>query len=164
MTENKSPGDPSRTQPLAGRTSDKSTPSTTSLHNGHTPKSSSQISLTSTPRGGSESPPHTGSFSSLSFTPELASKQDRLSTIAKQDDLLNQLVNSPRFYHPREGQDVRSFNFLYKELLKGQGTVRPFLVKKEFWSNVFMSTVDTDRGYLGWNERTADLYHRCLVG
>ena len=55
---------------------------------------------------------------------------------------------------------MRSFNFLYKELLKGQGDVRPFLVKKEFWSNVFMSTVDTDRGYLGWNERTADLYHR----
>ena len=90
----------------------------------------------------------------------LPSKQNHLSAIAAQDELLNQLINSPRFYHPRDGQDVKSFSFLYKELLKGQSQSRPFLAKKEFWSNLFMSTIDADRSYLGWNERTADLYSR----
>ena len=90
----------------------------------------------------------------------LPSKQNHLSAIAVQDELLNQLINSPRFYHPRDGQDVKSFSFLYKELLKGQSQSRPFLAKKEFWSNLFMSTIDADRSYLGWNERTADLYSR----
>lgn len=87
-------------------------------------------------------------------------KHSHLSSIMVQDDLMTQLVNSPRFFHPIDGQDLKSCNFLYKELLRGQGAVKPFLLKKDFWNTVFMSTIDTDRGYLGWNERTADLYRR----
>ena len=86
-------------------------------------------------------------------------KRSHLSSIM-QDDLMTQLVNSPRFFHPIDGQDLKSFSFLYKELLRGQGDVKPFLLKKDFWNIVFMSTINTDRGYLGWNERTADLYRR----
>ena len=50
--------------------------------------------------------------------------------------------------------------FLYKDLMKALGGGKGFLLRRQFWNILFMSTVSVDRGYLGWNENTAELYER----
>ena len=68
---------------------------------------------------------------------------------------------SPTLFPPLpEGLDLRGCTFLYKDLMKTLGNTRTFLLNRQFWNVLFMSTVDMDRNYLGWNERTAELYER----
>ena len=68
---------------------------------------------------------------------------------------------SPTLFPPLpEGQDLTGCTFLYKDLMKTLGNTRTFLLNRQFWNVLFMSTVDMDRNYLGWNERTAELYER----
>ena len=57
-------------------------------------------------------------------------------------------------------QDEDSRTYLYKDLMKALGSSRTFMVNRHFWNVLFMSTIDEDRNYLGWNEKTAELYER----
>jgi len=68
---------------------------------------------------------------------------------------------SPTLFPPLpEGQDLTGCKFLYKDLMKALGSSRTFLLNRPFWNGLFMSTVDMNRNYLGWNERTTELYER----
>ena len=58
-----------------------------------------------------------------------------------------------------EGKD-KEYLYLHKELMKLLGNGRGFMLQRSFWNTLFISVVDTDRGYLGWNEKTAELYNR----
>ena len=73
------------------------------------------------------------------------------------------LALSPRFLQHMEGRDLSGSTFLYKELMKQLGSSKAFMLKKDFWNVLFMSTVSTDRNALGWNEKTEELYQRCVV-
>lgn len=70
------------------------------------------------------------------------------------------LALSPRFLQHIEGRDLSGSTFLYKELMKQLGSSKAFMLKKDFWNVLFMSTVSTDRNALGWNEKTEELYQR----
>lgn len=74
--------------------------------------------------------------------------------------LLSDLINSPRFYHPREGQDLSGCTFLYKELLRSLGSSREFMLSRHFWNQLFISTLTVERENLGWNEWTVCLYEK----
>lgn len=74
--------------------------------------------------------------------------------------ILSELINSPRFYHPREGQDLTGCTFLYKELMKSLGNSREFMLSRHFWNQTFISTLTVDRENLGWNEWTVSLYKK----
>jgi hypothetical protein len=51
--------------------------------------------------------------------------------------------------------------FIYKDITKALGpSGRAFMMERMFWNVLFMSVVTVERGYLGWNENTADLYQR----
>ena len=66
---------------------------------------------------------------------------------------------SPTLFPPLpEGQDLKGCTFIYKDLMKALGSSRTFLLNRLFWNGLFMSTVDMNRSYLGWNERTTELY------
>ena len=68
---------------------------------------------------------------------------------------------SPTLFPPLpEGQDLKGCTFIYKDLMKALGSSRTFLLNRLFWNGLFMSTVDMNRSYLGWNERTTELYER----
>jgi len=68
---------------------------------------------------------------------------------------------SPTLFPPLpEGQDLMGCKFLYKDLMKALGSSQTFLLNRPFWNGLFMSTVDMNRNYLGWNERTTELYER----
>ena len=59
-----------------------------------------------------------------------------------------------------EGEDI-PLMYLHNDLIRGLGpSFRELVVKRQFWSNVFASVVHTDRRYLGWNEKTVELYDR----
>ena len=64
---------------------------------------------------------------------------------------------SPRLL---EMVDPKNTTFLYKDLMKALGSGRTFMLSRQFWNLLFMSTIDMDRNYLGWNESTAELYQR----
>ncbi len=54
-----------------------------------------------------------------------------------------------------------SLIYLHNDLIKELGpTFKEFVVKRQFWVNLFTSVVHTDRKYLGWNEKTSELYDR----
>lgn len=74
--------------------------------------------------------------------------------------LLSELINSPRFYHPREGQDLTGCSFLYRDLMKSLGNSRNFMLTRHFWNQLFISTLTVDRESLGWNEQTVSLYKK----
>lgn len=74
--------------------------------------------------------------------------------------LLSDLINSPRFYHPREGQELTGCMFVYKELLKGLGHSKDFMLSQQFWELLFVSALTVDRERLGWNEWTISLYEK----
>lgn len=74
--------------------------------------------------------------------------------------LLSDLINSPRFYHPREGQELTGCMFAYKELLKGLGHSKDFMLSQQFWELLFVSALTVDRERLGWNEWTISLYEK----
>lgn len=74
--------------------------------------------------------------------------------------LLSDLINSPRFYHPREGQELTGCMFAYKELLKGLGHSKDFMLSPQFWELLFVSALTVDRERLGWNEWTISLYEK----
>ncbi len=86
------------------------------------------------------------------------SRKTALSTKAI---LLSDLINSPRFYHPQEGQELSGCQFLYKDIMRSmvQSTVDLFH-SRSFWNQLFISTVTVDRNNLGWNEMTSSLYTR----
>ena len=68
---------------------------------------------------------------------------------------------SPTLFPPLpEGQDLKGCTFIYKDLMKALGSSQTFLLNRLFWNGLFMSTVDMNRSYLGWNERTTELYER----
>ena len=105
--------------------------------------------------------PTSGSTSPLEGSvPPSPQPPDKKPHPFKQPILLSDLINSPRFYHPQEGQDLTGCTFLYKELMKGLGHSRDFMLSKHFWNQLFISTVTVDRSSLGWNERTAALFSR----
>lgn len=58
-----------------------------------------------------------------------------------------------------EGED-KEYLYLHKELMKSLGSGRSFMLQRSFWNALFVSIVDTDRGHLGWNEKTTELYNR----
>ncbi len=59
-----------------------------------------------------------------------------------------------------EGEDT-PLMYLHNDLIRGLGpSFKELVVKRPFWTNVFVSVVHTDRKYLGWNEKTAELYDR----
>lgn len=60
---------------------------------------------------------------------------------------------------------TRDTPFLYKDLSKAlRGGGKVFMMEnRKFWNVLFMSVVTVERNYLGWNENTADLYHRLVL-
>lgn len=99
--------------------------------------------------------PPSGQTSPTSQYPSLWS---RGLTPTNQPILLSELINSPRFYHPQEGQDLTGCSFLYKELMRSLGNSRNFMLSRHFWNQLFISTLTVDRECMGWNERTVSLY------
>jgi len=85
----------------------------------------------------------------------------RKSALSTQAVLLSDLIDSPRFYHPHEGQELSGCQFLYKDIMRSmvQSTVDLFH-SRPFWNQLFISTVTVDRSNLGWNEMTSSLYIR----
>ena len=67
---------------------------------------------------------------------------------------------SPRLLEAFLNQDPKKATFVYKDLMKALGNSRTFMLSRQFWNVLFMSTIDTDRNYMGWNEKTAELYER----
>lgn len=59
-----------------------------------------------------------------------------------------------------EEEETKEYVYLHSELMKGLGTGRNFMLQRSFWTNLFVCVVDSDRGYLGWNEKTSELYSR----
>lgn len=85
----------------------------------------------------------------------------RTSTpVGNQALLLSELINSPRFYHPQEGQSLSGCVFLYKDLMRSLGNSKHFMLSRHFWNQVFISTLTVDRDNLGWNEWTVSLYEK----
>ena len=65
--------------------------------------------------------------------------------------------------NPAASQELgdSSLMYLHNDLIKELGpTFKEFVVKRQFWVNLFTSVVHTDRKYLGWNEKTSELYDR----
>ncbi len=83
-----------------------------------------------------------------------------MNSPSKQAILLSELINSPRFYHPQNGQDLTGCVYMYKELMSGLGHSRNFMLSRHFWNQLFISTVTVDRENMGWNESTVSLYER----
>ena len=122
------------------------------------PNNASNISTADTPspqpiaNHRPETPPQ--QFSHRSESPMSSSKKQNRGWNCPQ---------SPTLFPPLpEGLDLRGCTFLYKDLMKTLGNTRTFLLNRQFWNVLFMSTVDMDRNYLGWNERTAELYERLV--
>ena len=59
-----------------------------------------------------------------------------------------------------EMKEMKEYVYLHSDLMKGLGTGRNFMLQRSFWTNLFVCVVDSDRGYLGWNENTSELYSR----
>ncbi len=93
-------------------------------------------------------------------TLERVTTPENIAMPTKQALLLSELINSPRFYHPREGQDLTGCTFLYRELVKALGHSRNFLLTRHFWNQTFISTLTMERESLGWNEWTVSLYEK----
>lgn len=66
-------------------------------------------------------------------------------------------VSSPT---PQDERDS-SYVYLHNDLIKSLGpNVKNLVVKRQFWNNLFACVVEADRKYLGWNEKTPELYDR----
>ena len=63
-----------------------------------------------------------------------------------------------------EEEETKEYVYLHSDLMKGLGTGRNFMLQRSFWINLFVCVVDSDRGYLGWNEKTSELYSRYVSG
>ena len=60
--------------------------------------------------------------------------------------------------------DDYSLQYLHTELLKSlSNAMKGIVVKRHFWNSMFSAVVQADRKYLGWNERTFELYERCVA-
>ena len=67
------------------------------------------------------------------------------------------IISSPSF----EETGDSSLMYLHNDLIRGLGpSFKELVVNRHFWNNFFMSVVHTDRKYLGWNEKTSELYDR----
>ena len=136
-------------------------------------KTIASITPISDSEGSSLRPPaHTRSLSplegSVTHSPQHMTRSTsdqsprRSPSLSYQAILLSELINSPRFYHPHEGQELLGCHFVYKDLVKSLGQSREDLFHSgKFWNKLFISTVTMDRGSLGWNDKTASLYSRC---
>ena len=52
-------------------------------------------------------------------------------------------------------------HYLHVDLLKAfSNTMKGIVVKRQFWNSLFSAVVQADRKYLGWNEKTSELYDR----
>jgi hypothetical protein len=75
-------------------------------------------------------------------------------------------IRRVRFCQPKllEGVTENIINpetYLYVDMLKGFGPImKGIVVRRQFWLSLFASVVQADRKYLGWNEKTAELYQR----
>lgn len=59
-----------------------------------------------------------------------------------------------------EGEDML---YLHDDLLRAFGnTMKSIILKKQFWNSLFSAVVQADRKYLGWNEKTAEMYERLM--
>lgn len=69
-----------------------------------------------------------------------------------------------RIHEPvsKEGIDKEGeLRYLHTDLLKGFSNVmKDVIIKRHFWNNLFSAVVQADRKYLGWNEKTGELYER----
>ena len=66
-------------------------------------------------------------------------------------------VSSPT---PQDERDS-SYVYLHNDLIKSLGpNVKNLVVKRQFWNNLFACVVEADRKYLGWNEKTPEMYER----
>lgn len=58
-------------------------------------------------------------------------------------------------------EDVLQLQYLHVDLLRGFSNVmKQIVVKRQFWNGLFSAVVQADRKYLGWNEKTSELYDR----
>ena len=70
------------------------------------------------------------------------------------------MISSPAPEKLGEG-GVASYIYLHNDLIRELGPgFKGLVVKRQFWNNMFASVVHTDRKYLGWNEKTSELYDR----
>ena len=60
----------------------------------------------------------------------------------------------------KEGDETKEYIYLHSDLMKSLGNGRNFMLQRSFWNNLFVCVVDSDRAYLGWNEKTAELHYR----
>ena len=130
-----------------------------------TPPSSEKLKPPNLSNGGHPTGPgvRSASLSPVRVNQHRAKGSPLLSkrAVSPSHQLLLELLESPRVYHPNEtGHRLTDCVLLYKELVKSLGSSRSFLMEKKFWNVLFMSTICTDRNQLGWNEKTAELYTR----
>ena len=70
------------------------------------------------------------------------------------------IVNSPAVSQ-EPGEAAGPLQYLHNDLIKELGpNFKEFVIGRPFWVNLFTSVVHTDRKYLGWNEKTSELYDR----
>ena len=72
------------------------------------------------------------------------------------------LRSESNLYRIADCKFTKDTQFLYKDLTRALGSGKAFMQERKFWTVLFMSVVAVERGYLGWNENTADLYQRSV--
>ena len=129
-------------------------------HNGVTRDSTTSPNNTSNISTANTSSPHP-TYHPETPPPQFPHRSESPVSSSKKQNRDWNCPQSPTLFPPLpEGQDLTGCTFLYKDLMKTLGNTRTVLLNRQFWNVLFMSTVDMDRNYLGWNERTAELYER----
>lgn len=77
---------------------------------------------------------------------------------------LSPLLHHHPFLHSSPQHDPKTHTPLYHDLMKALGgSGRAFMAQQSFWVTLFVSVLEVDRSFLGWNEKTAELYERCVA-
>ena len=107
--------------------------------------------------------------SRLLLPPEIE-LQEMMSPDETNDTLATPACRRVRPYEPSLQNGIESnssneyesdFVYLHSDFLKGlSNAMKGIIVKKQFWNSLFCAVVQADRKYLGWNEKTAEMYDR----
>lgn len=131
------------TPPLQDRENKQDRQTADTVPPSHSPNTSQSLSQTSDSESPFESP----------------STRQRTQPRAREPEP-QQVAPSPRLLR-KSDRDSEKQQHVYRDLMKALGgSGRGFMLSRQFWNVLFMSTVDVDRNCMGWNERTSELYER----
>lgn len=75
--------------------------------------------------------------------------------------------HDPLSHDDREGSvannsgSTSELQYLHADLIKGfSNSMNGIIMKRHFWNSLFSAVVQADRKYMGWNEKTIELYDR----